>query len=83
MNDYNYDRYTEDETLFGECEEFVYYEEVSMENVNNETLGEKKTDLSADDYYFVLDNKSCTGAQPLDDIREDYHFKMTFLRNKA
>ena len=63
----------------GECEEFVYKEEVSREYVHNETL-QRQVELLAGEWYFIVDNTDCTGAQPYDDVRTQYYVEMRFDR---
>ncbi len=78
----NIDAYREGRGFWsGECEEFVYKEKISREYEHNTTL-RASVELLAGEWYFIVDNTDCTGAQPQDDVRTQYYSEMTFDRYK-
>ena len=80
IDEENIDDYREGRDWWsGECEEFVYKEEVSREYVHNETL-QRQVELLAGTWYFIIDNTDCTGAQPYDDVRVDYYMVIGYQR---
>ena len=78
MDKKNYDDYRADEYLFGSCEEFVYVEEVSLEYVGTWELNSTTVTLDVGEWFFVVDNKKCTGAYPKDDLRVSSYFEATY-----
>ena len=76
MDKRNYDDYRSDETLFGSCESFVFVEAVSRENIRDYTLSDTVVNLNAGDWYFAIDNKACTGAEPISEIRVDSYVQI-------
>ena len=78
----NYGDYRADESpLSMTCEEFVYIEEVSLELVGNWELNSTTVTLDSGEWMFVVDNKRCTGASPIDDLRVSSYFEIDY--NKA
>jgi hypothetical protein len=76
MDKKNYDDYISDEYLFGSCEEFVYVEEVSLEYVGNYELNHTTINLDLGEWFFVVDNKGCSGTSPVDDLRVDSYVEI-------
>ena len=82
IDEENIDEYQEGRGFWsGECEEFVYKEEISKEYVHNATL-QNSVELFAGEWYFIIDNTDCTGAQPQGDVRVNSYFEMTYEKYK-
>ena len=77
----NIDDYTADEGMFGSCEDFVYIEEVSLEFVGNWGLNKTTVSLDSGEWYFIVDNKRCTGANPEDDLRVSSYFEIEYVKS--
>jgi hypothetical protein len=58
----------------------VYIEEVSLELVGNWELNSTTVTLDSGEWMFVIDNKRCTGASPIDDLRVSSYFEIDYTK---